>query len=279
MTASQGTTTSPGVEIGVGLDRGLGLSWDEYRELGRNAARLGYRSAWTNAGIGSDAMHVCAQWSVASADVLPGGIGTGVSVIPIGYWSVASMASCAATVGDISGGKFVLGVGSGALHVPAFRRSLGLDDRLRPIGTMREWLVTLRALLAGETVEHEGEAITLRGINLGSKPPRVPVVLGALGPKMLALAGEASDGAALNWCTPEQIAASREIVANGALKAGRAPNEVAMIEYIRICVDDDEDTARRAFTKALMGYALAWPGRTRRWDTADISGGWASTRR
>jgi alkanesulfonate monooxygenase SsuD/methylene tetrahydromethanopterin reductase-like flavin-dependent oxidoreductase (luciferase family) len=260
MTASQGTTTSPGVEIGVGLDRGLGLSWDEYRELGRNAARLGYRSAWTNAGIGSDAMHICAQWSVASADVLPGGIGTGVSVIPIGYWSVASMASCAATVGDISGGKFVLGVGSGALHVPAFRRSLGLDDRLRPIGTMREWLVTLRALLAGETVEHEGEAITLRGINLGSKPPRVPVVLGALGPKMLALAGEASDGAALNWCTPEQIAASREIVANGALKAGRAPNEVAMIEYIRICVDDDEDTARRAFTKALMGYALAWPG-------------------
>ena len=102
----------------------------------------------------------------------------------------ASLASGAATVGEISGGKFVLGVGSGAIGNPAFRESLGLDAGLRPIGTMREWLVTLRALLAGETVEHQGKAITLHGINLGSPPPKVPVALGALGPNMLALAGE-----------------------------------------------------------------------------------------
>jgi alkanesulfonate monooxygenase SsuD/methylene tetrahydromethanopterin reductase-like flavin-dependent oxidoreductase (luciferase family) len=251
------------VEIGVGLDRGLELSWDQYRELGRNAAHLGYRSVWTNAANGRDPMQVCAQWSVATADVVPGGIGTGISVIPIGYWSPASLASCAATVGEISGGRFVLGVGAGALDDPAFRQSLGLANGLRPIGTMREWLVTLRALLAGETVEHEGRAITLHGVSLGSPPPRVPVALGALGPKMLALAGEASDGAALNWCTPEQVAASRAIVAEGAQAAGRDPSEVAMIEYIRICVDDDVDVARRAYTRALMGYALARPGRNK----------------
>jgi alkanesulfonate monooxygenase SsuD/methylene tetrahydromethanopterin reductase-like flavin-dependent oxidoreductase (luciferase family) len=248
------------VEIGVGLDRGLGLSWDQYRELGRHAARLGYQSAWSNAANGRDSMQVCAQWSVATADAVPGGIGTGVSVIPIGYWSPAALASCAATVGEITGGKFVLGVGSGAIQSPAFRRSLGLPDGLRPIGTMREWLVTLRALLAGETVEHQGKAITLHGINLGAPPPRVPVALGALGPKMLALAGEAADGAALNWCTPEQVAASRGIVAEGARSIGRDPGEIAMIEYIRICVDDDVDAARRAYTRALMGYALAQPG-------------------
>ena len=248
------------VEIAVGLDRGLGLSWDQYRELGKHAARLGYQSVWTNASNGRDSMHVCAQWSVATADVVPGGIGTGVSVIPVGYWSPAALASCAATVGEISGGRFVLGVGAGALQNPAFRRSMGLDADLRPIGAMREWLTTLRALLAGETVDHQGKAFTLHGINLGSPPPRVPVVLGALGPKMLTLAGEVSDGAALNWSTPEQVAASREIVATGARAAGRDPSEVAMIEYIRICVDDDEDAARRAYTKALMGYALAQPG-------------------
>jgi alkanesulfonate monooxygenase SsuD/methylene tetrahydromethanopterin reductase-like flavin-dependent oxidoreductase (luciferase family) len=251
------------VEIAVGLDRGLGLSWDQYRELGRYAAQLGYQSVWSNASIDRDAMQICAQWSVATADVVPGGIGTGVSVIPIGYWSPAAMASCAATVGELSGGKFVLGIGSGALHSPAFRRSLGLDDGLRPIGTMREWLVTLRALLAGETVDHEGRAITLHGVSLGTKPPKVPVALGALGPKMLTLAGEASDGAALNWCTAQQVAASREIVAAGAQAAGRDPSEVAMIEYIRVCVDDDVDAARRAYTKALMAYALAWPGANR----------------
>ncbi|CAN5719966.1 hypothetical protein BH09ACT7_BH09ACT7_09610 [soil metagenome] len=248
------------MEIGVGLDRGLGLSWDQYRELGRYAAGLGYQSIWTNAANGRDSLHVCAQWSVATADVVPGGIGTGVSVIPIGFWSPAALASGAATVGEISGGKFVLGVGSGAIQLPAFRRSLGLDDGLRPIGAMREWLVTLRALLAGGTVDHEGRAFTLHGINLGTPPPKVPVALGALGPKMLALAGEAADAAALNWCTPEQVAASRGIVAQGAQAAGRDPREIAMIEYIRICVDDDVDVARRAYTRALMGYALAQPG-------------------
>jgi alkanesulfonate monooxygenase SsuD/methylene tetrahydromethanopterin reductase-like flavin-dependent oxidoreductase (luciferase family) len=205
-------------------------------------------------------MHVCAQWSVATSEVVPGGIGTGVAVIPIGYWSPASMASAAATVSEITAGKFVLGIGAGALQDGAFRHSLGLDDRLRPIATMREWLVTLRALLAGETVEHEGRAITLLGVTLGSAPPKVPVALGALGPKMLTLAGEAADAAALNWCTPEQVSASRETVAAGAREAGRDPSEVAMIEYIRICVDDDVDAARRAYVKALMGYALARPG-------------------
>jgi alkanesulfonate monooxygenase SsuD/methylene tetrahydromethanopterin reductase-like flavin-dependent oxidoreductase (luciferase family) len=248
------------MEIGVGLDNGLGLSFDEHRELAQLAARQGYESIWTNAGNGRDAMHVCAQWWGASAQAKQGGLGTGISVIPVGLWSAPSLASCAGTVGEITGGTFTLGIGSGSIHNPASRRMYGLPDHLRPIGTMRDFLVTVRALLAGETVEHEGTAVTLRGFSLSITPPRVPVVLGALGPRMLQLAGEASDGAALNWCTPEQIAWSREQVAEGARKANRNPADVKMIEYIRICVDDDEDTARRAFVKALMGYALARPG-------------------
>ena len=88
----------------------------------------------------------------------------------------------------------------------------------------------------------------------------MPVVLGALGPRMLRLAGEAADGAALNWCTPEQIAWSREQVAAGAARAGRDPAEVRIVEYIRICVDEDETTARQAYARAIMGYALVPPG-------------------
>lgn len=247
------------MEIGVGLDMQLGLSWAQHRELSRHAAHLGYSSIWTNAGNARDAMHVCAQWSVSSAEVADGGLGTGISVIPAPLWSAPALASCAATVGEISGGRFVLGIGSGALHNPAYRASLGLPD-LKPIGTMRDYLVTVRGLLAGEAVEYEGKAISLHGFQLGITAPKVPVVLGALGPNMLKLAGEASDGAALNWCTPEQIAWSREIVADGAKAAGRDPREVAMVEYIRICVDEDEDVARRSFTRALMGYAMARPG-------------------
>lgn len=248
------------MEIGVGLDLSLGLSWDQNRELSRHAAYLGYQSVWTNAQLRRDALHVCAQWSTATADMVPGGIGTGVSVVPVGYWSPASLASAAATVGEIAGGKFTLGVGAGQLHDAAFRRSIGMDDTVRPIGAMREWLTTVRALLAGDTVDHDGNAFTLRGVGLGATQAPVPVALGALGPKMLTLAGEAADAAALNWCTPEQVAASRAIVAQGAQESGRDPGEVSMIEYIRICVDDDVDRARHAYTRALMGYALAKPG-------------------
>jgi alkanesulfonate monooxygenase SsuD/methylene tetrahydromethanopterin reductase-like flavin-dependent oxidoreductase (luciferase family) len=73
---------------------------------------------------------------------------------------------------------------------------------------------------------------------------------------MLRLAGELADGVCLNWCTPEQIAWSRERIAEGAAQARRDPAEVKVVEYIRVCVDEDVDTARRAFAKATMGYAL-----------------------
>jgi alkanesulfonate monooxygenase SsuD/methylene tetrahydromethanopterin reductase-like flavin-dependent oxidoreductase (luciferase family) len=97
-------------------------------------------------------------------------------------------------------------------------------------------------------------------VQLGFRPPRVPVYLGALGPQMLRLAGAASDGVCLNWCTPEQIAWSRRRIAAGAKKAGRAASDVTVVEYIRVCVDEDVDAARRALARATMGYALARPG-------------------
>ena len=43
-------------------------------------------------------------------------------------------------------------------------------------------------------------------------------------------------------------------------RAGRDPGQVNIMQYIRICVDEDEDVARRAYTKATLGYAMAQPG-------------------
>ena len=244
------------VEIGVGLDRGLGLTWDQ------TASWLGMRRGSATRALGPTPASTASRCTSARsgrsrARTSCRGLGPA-SVIPVGYWTAPALASCAATVGEISGGKFVLGIGSGAIHNrPSARRS-ALPD-LGPIGAMREYLTTVRALLAGETVTHAGKAITLNGVSLGFTPPRVPVALGALG-KMLRLKRAASDGAALNWCDAERVAAYRAIVAEGARSAGRDPSEVAIIEYIRICVDDDEDAARRRYVKALMGYAMARPG-------------------
>jgi alkanesulfonate monooxygenase SsuD/methylene tetrahydromethanopterin reductase-like flavin-dependent oxidoreductase (luciferase family) len=244
------------VEIGIGLDPSLRLSWDEQRTLAREAAELGYASIWTPAGaVARDAFFVCQQWNAASADVIPGGAGTGISVVPVPTWSATSLASLAGTLGELTGGRFILGIGTGGLGEEQ-RRAFG-RQAIPPITMMRDYLTAVRGLLAGEKVDYEGKAVTLHGVSLTFKPPRVPVFLGALGPQMLRLAGEAADGAALNWCTPEQIAYSRERMEAGARKVGRDPSSLRMAEYIRVCVDEDETTARRAYARACMGYAMS----------------------
>lgn len=244
------------MEIGIGLDLGLRLTWDEQRHMAREAASLGYTSVWTNCNAtGRDAFQVCSQWNTATKDLAEGGIGTGISVVPVAIWSPSVLAAVAGTVGELTGGRFILGIGSGAIVSEEFRRSYNIAAH-PPIGMMREYVTTVRSLLRGEPVDHTGPAVSLHGVQLGFRPPSVPVFLGALGPQMLRLAGEAADGAALNWCTAEQVTESRARVNAGAEKAGRDPSEVRLAEYIRICVDDDLDLARAAYTRATMGYAL-----------------------
>lgn len=242
------------MDIGVGLDSRLGLPLAELCELGREAADLGFDSAWTPAGGVPDAFHVCAAWSLASNNRLT----TGISVVPAArMWTVPALAVQAATVSEISGGRFILGIGTGG-YGDAFWQSVGLPNR--PVAVMRDYLLTLRRLLAGETVTYDGPAIRLSGASLGTRVPRVPLYLAALGPQMLRLAGECADGVCLNWCSPAQIAWSRERAAEGARRAGRDPATVKLSMYIRVCIDEDEAAARRAFGLQVLSYALARPG-------------------
>jgi alkanesulfonate monooxygenase SsuD/methylene tetrahydromethanopterin reductase-like flavin-dependent oxidoreductase (luciferase family) len=242
------------MQIGVGLDARLGLDFAQHREMAALAARLGYQSHWSPAGAaGLDSFHVCAAWNQAS------GLETGISVVPAPNWTVPTLASEAATVGVMTGGKFILGIGPGSAYTAGYQRTVGLPN-VPPIAQMRAYLATLRGLLAGQRVDYEGGGVALHGVGLGFTPPRVPVYLAALGPQMLRLAGELSDGVTPNWSTPEQIAGCRQRVAEGARKAGRDPAEVPFAQYIRVCVDEDETAARRAFATQVLSYAMARPG-------------------
>jgi 5,10-methylenetetrahydromethanopterin reductase len=150
------------------------------------------------------------------------GLATGIAVAPLSAWPLDRLASVARETLERCGGRFTLGVGSGRISEGVIR-------------VMREAAAAL-------------------------EPGGLAVYLGALGPQMLRLAGERYDGAALNWCSPEQVAWSRQRVAAGARGAGRDPAAVRIHEYIRVCVDEDERAARAAFAKMVMTYALARPG-------------------
>jgi alkanesulfonate monooxygenase SsuD/methylene tetrahydromethanopterin reductase-like flavin-dependent oxidoreductase (luciferase family) len=249
--------------IGVGLDARLGLPFGQLRDVAREAARLGFESLWTPAGGVPDSFHVCSAWSQET------GLRTGISVVPAArMWTPLGLAAQAATLAQLSSGRFVLGIGTGG-YGPRFWASVGLPDR--PIAIMREYVAAIRGLLACEQVA-AGPVIARAGmgsgapgwpqsasLGVGALPP-APVALAALGPQMLRLAGEIADGALLNWATPERIAVSREQIDAGAARAGRDPGTVPMTMYIRVCVDDDVAAARQAFGAQVLGYALGRPG-------------------
>ena len=152
------------------------------------------------------------------------GLETGIAVAPLSAWSLDDLVSISKETLERCRGRFILGIGAGRL-----------TDA--PIRAMHRAIDDLRARLPG-----------------------VRVYLGALGPQMLRLAGERYDGAALNWCSTEQVRWSRDRIAAGARAAGRDPLAVRVHEYIRICLDDDEEAARLAFAKMVLSYALAQPG-------------------
>jgi alkanesulfonate monooxygenase SsuD/methylene tetrahydromethanopterin reductase-like flavin-dependent oxidoreductase (luciferase family) len=247
------------MEIGLGLDFTLALSFDDQLTLAREAAALGYEQIWTPEGSGLDSFQLCAMRWRASTDLVPAGVKTGISVSPVAYRTPMGFAMSAGTVGALTGGRFVLGIGSGGIHRAAFRKAMGIRT-YSTLAVMRDYLTTIKGLLAGETVNYDGPALTVKGLKLGiNPPPKTPVYLGALGPKMLQLGGELADGICLNWCTPQQVALAREIVDAGANDAGRTAGSVPLVEYIRICVDDDIELARAGLARATIGYAMG-PG-------------------
>lgn len=253
----------PLMMIGVGLDARLGLPFGQLRAAAREAERLGFESLWTPAGGVPDSFHICAAWSQDTS------LRSGISVVPAArMWTPPSLAVQAATLAQLSSGRFVLGLGTGG-YGPGFWASVGLPDR--PVAVMREYVTEVRALLAGQQVTASRSA-TGAGMGPGSpgwpQPaspgleglPTVPVYLAALGPQMLRLAGETADGALLNWATPERIAVSRSEIDGGAARAGRDPGAVPMTMYIRVCIDDDAAAARQAFGTQVLGYAMGRPG-------------------
>ncbi len=162
-----------------------------------------------------DSFHVCAAWSHDTS------LRTGIAVVPAARMWTRWPAAQAATLAQLSSGRFVLGLGTGGFG-PGFWL-VGLPDR--PIAVMRGRHPGPRA--AGRPYRHgrrdggrrrrRGHAGWPSSASLGAADlPPAPVYLAALGPQMLRLAGEAADGALLNWATPEHIAVSLPRIDEGS---------------------------------------------------------------
>jgi alkanesulfonate monooxygenase SsuD/methylene tetrahydromethanopterin reductase-like flavin-dependent oxidoreductase (luciferase family) len=131
-------------------------------------------------------------------------------VVPLPSRSPSLLAAAAATVHERSGGRLILGLGTG----PSTAGALG---RLRS---------TVTALGAGSV-----DGVPVRAPLTLSTPPQLWIA--ALGPRATRLAGEVADGVLLNWCTPERVATAVEQIAQGADVAGRERADVTVAVYVR----------------------------------------------
>src|SRR5919198_5899194 len=167
------------MEIGIGLDSSLDLSLDEEAQTAAEAARLGYTSIWTPSSAANDPFQLCAHRWAATCGVVPDGLSTGISVLPVHsdiavsptyLRSPLELALSGGTLTQLSGGRFVLGIGTGGLYRNEVRQALG-HGQISALGVMRDYLTTLRPLLAGEAGTDEGSAPRPRGGRLALRPP------------------------------------------------------------------------------------------------------------
>jgi F420-dependent oxidoreductase-like protein len=239
----------------LGSVGGIGTDPAAYVELSQAAERLGYESVWSAEGFGTDPLGLLGWIAGQTADIR-----LGTAVLQISARSAVTAAMSAATLAQISGGRFKLGLGTSG---PKVVEGWHGQPYGRPLARMRDYVAVLRMALAGEPVSYRGETVTLPAPGSDAEPmpllvparlARVPVYLAGLGPKAIALAGEIADGWLAVHHPPESVAASRARLAVGAERAGRSLDGFDVAAMVFVVVEPDVELARDMMRPSLALY-------------------------
>lgn len=188
------------------------------------------------------------------------GMPIGTAVTPAQTRTPFVHAMAAMSLSQLTGGNFVLGMG---LSSPNIVRDWGGQPFDKPLARMRDHVVTIRSLLAGDKVDYEGETLTMKKAKLAGKPVgEVPIYLGALNQKMLQLTGELCDGVILNMVPEHGLKQVLGEVKKGAEAAGKDPAKLEVISRLHVIMTDKEADAR-SLVRAVFGPYAATPGYNR----------------
>jgi probable F420-dependent oxidoreductase len=212
-------------------------------ETAASAAALGYRSFWTAETTGPEAFSLLAAAGAAAPDL---DLGTGVLALQLRTPMVAAMG--AATLQALHpDADILLGIGISSPVVTA--RWHGVPYGERPLARVREYVTLVKACITGEKVDFQGDFYEVKGFRLGMKlgDKRPKVVVGALNPAMLRLAGEVADGVLLNYLPASHVAWSVEQV--------RAGGPAEVYGYVHVGVGDREQALDKA-RRDLFSYAV-----------------------
>ena len=223
-------------------------SCNEISQYATFAEKTGYDSIWVAEDMGfRDAMVPLASLAVSTKRIK---LGTG--ILPIHYRSPALNAMTAATLDELSGGRLILGLGSGA---PRFLAAQGIVSS-KQLGALREYIDITRRLLRGDSVRYEGRFHKLTDVKLSFKHPRdkIPIYLAARRERMLQLAGETADGVFVSdgFCSESYIRWARENVREGLKKADRSQDDLDFSSAVLLSVGVDHDEAKERVKPAVL---------------------------
>jgi probable F420-dependent oxidoreductase len=244
----------------MGMDR-AGLTFASLMALGpdlaastaRTAADLGYRSFWTAETTGPEAFSLLGAVGAAAPGL---DLGTGVLALQLRTPMVVAMAG--ATLQALQPERDVL-LGIGISSPMVTQRWHGVPYGDRPLARVREYVTLLRACLSGDKVDFAGDFYQVNGFRLGVRlGERIPkIVVGALNPGMLRLAGELADGVLLNYLPASHVPWSVEQVRKGgaARAAVGAEGACAIYAYVHAGVCERAEGIELA-RRDLYSYAV-----------------------
>lgn len=237
----------------IGIAFSGGPSPAEIADCAVLAEELGYESVWVAEGHGGDQFATLSACAVRTSRVQ---LGTAITSIYVR--SIPTIAMAAASVDDLSGGRFILGIGSShkVQVVPEHGVPFG-----KPLTKTRETVEVVRALLRDGAVQYDGETVRIENFDFWFTPHRreMPIYVAAVFPKMTALCGEVADGIILTRSTLKTGAAVRATIAEAAEKAGRDPKDVAITSLLPTSVGETREEAFDAMRPGLAFYCGFFP--------------------
>jgi alkanesulfonate monooxygenase SsuD/methylene tetrahydromethanopterin reductase-like flavin-dependent oxidoreductase (luciferase family) len=219
--------SDPMIPLGLCLGT-FGTTYQELRATAQLLDRLGFDSVWV--------WDHYVSWNTPSESVLDGlttlaGLAEATQRIKLGPLVAnntnrhpARLAKIGATLQELSGGRFELGLGAGGLAFEQLPFGIDQGDNKARYARLREAVQIIPALWRGEPVTFAGQYYPLEGAICRPAPqPRPPLILGALGPGIAKLAGRYADGLNLQWKDRDRFPALLAALDEGLQASGRSP--------------------------------------------------------
>lgn len=219
-----------------------GIPLHEQRDWIVELADLGYTDVWSAEAMGADAFT-----PLALASVWAPSLRLGTAIVPAFTRGPACLAQSVASLADAAPGRFAFGIGTSSDVIVERWNGIPFEEPYRQVKDMVRFL---RAALGGEKVSDTVGGAEVRGFRLGVVPEVAPpILLAALRPGMLRLAGRVGDGAIVNWLSAEDVSTVAPIVRDAG--GGEAREVVARIF---VAPTEDRDTVMAMGRYAIAAY-------------------------